>query len=151
MPRFLVANFRLPPVAFDQDILTMAVFPAVGDPALASLRRSIVAAGRPDIMVAFVAVIAGLPYISLARRRTAPFVHWRGWPDANHDLRKRCRRDQGKSEQQCQCNFLHENRVLQGLSACELPRRFQCCGNERCAAYSLRAHCDPHTHPLYHP
>jgi hypothetical protein len=37
------------------------------------------------------------------------------------------------------------------LSACELPRRFQCCGNERCAAYSLRAHCDPHTHPLYHP
>lgn len=79
---------RLPPVAFDQDILTVAVLPAMGDPMLASLRRSVIAAGRPDIMVAFVAVVAGLPYVSLARRRTAPFVHARRWPHANHDLGK---------------------------------------------------------------
>ena len=96
-------------MTFDQDILAMAMFPAMRDPVLASLRRSIIAAGRPDIMVAFVAVIAGLPFVSLAGRRPAPFVHGRGWSDANHDLRKRCRRDQGKSEQKCHCNFLHEN------------------------------------------
>jgi hypothetical protein len=85
----------LPPVTFDQNILAMAMDPVVGDPVLASLRRSIVAARRPDIMVAFVAVIAGLPFVSLAGRWAAPFIHWRGWSHANHDLRKRCRRDQG--------------------------------------------------------
>jgi hypothetical protein len=103
----------------------MAVFPVVGDPALTPVGRLLVVAGRPDIMAAVVAVIAGLPYVSLPRRWAAPLVHWRGWPDANYDLRKRCRRDQGKSEQQCQCNFLHEIQILQGLGACELPRRFQ--------------------------
>jgi hypothetical protein len=77
----------------------MAMDPVVGYPTLASMGRLLVVAGRPDIMVVVVAVIAVLPYISLPRRRAAPFVHWRGWTDANHHLRKRCRRDQGKSEQ----------------------------------------------------
>jgi len=112
-------------MAFDEDILAMAVFPAVGDPALAPMGRLLVVAGRPDIMVAFVAVIAGLPYVSLAGRWAAPFVHWRGRPDANYDLRKRCRRDQGKSQQQCQCNSFHENQTLQGLGASGLPRSLQ--------------------------
>ena len=124
-PAFLLPNCSLAPMAFDEDILAMAVFPVVGDPALTPVGRLLVVAGRPDIMAAVVAVIAGLPYVSLPRRWAAPLVHWRGWPDANYDLRKRCRRDQGKSEQQCQCNFLHENQVLQRLGACELPRRFQ--------------------------
>ena len=124
-PRFLILNCSLAPVALDQDILPMAVNPVVGDPALTPMRRLLVVAGGPDIMAAVVAVIAGLPYVSLPGRWAAPFVHWRGWSDANHDLRKRCRRDQGKGEQQCQCNFLHENRVLKGLGAWELPRRFR--------------------------
>ena len=129
----------------------MAMDPVVSHPMLAPLRRSIVAAGRPDIMVAFVAVIAGLPFVSLSGRRAAPFVHWRGWPNANHDLRKRCRRDQDESEQQCQCDFLHENRPLQGWVLVNGRAGSSCSGNERCAAYALRAHCDPHTSLLYHP
>ena len=87
-PRFLASNCSLAPVAFDQDILAMAVNPVVGDPALTPMGWLLVVAGRPDIMAAVVAVIAGLPYVSLPRRRTEPFVHRRGWPDANHDLRK---------------------------------------------------------------
>ena len=129
----------------------MAMDPVMGHPVLTPVGRLLVMARRPDVMVCVIAVIAGLPYISVSRRRPAPFIYRCGWPDANHDLRKRCRRDQSKSEQQCQCNFLHENRILQGLGACALLRKFPCCGNERCAAYSLRAHCDPHTYPLYHP
>jgi len=123
-PAFLSAFCSLPPVTFNQHILAMTVFPVVGHPTLPPMRRLLVAARRPDIMVAFVTVIAVLPYISIPRRWATPFVHWRGGPDANHDLRKRCRRDQGKSEQQCQCDLLHENRVLQGLGTCELPRTF---------------------------
>lgn len=150
-PAFLLQNYSLLPVTFNQDILAMAMDPVVSHPMLASLRRPIIAAGRPDIMVAFVAVIAGLPFVSLSGRRSAPFIHWRGWSHANHDLRKRCRRDQGKSEQQCQCNFLHENRVLQGWVLVNDRAGSRCCGNERRAAYSLPAHCDPHTSLLYHP
>jgi hypothetical protein len=76
----------------------MAVNPVVGDPVLTPVGRLLVVAGRPDIMTAVVAVIAVLPNVSLPGWRAAPFVHWRWWPDANYDLRKRCRRDQGKSE-----------------------------------------------------
>ena len=76
----------------------MAVNPVVGDPVLTSTGWLLVVAGCPGIMCAVVAVIAGLPYVSLPRRWAAPFVHRRGRPDANRDLRKRCRRDQGKSE-----------------------------------------------------
>ena len=99
-------------MAFHQDVLAVVVDPAVGDPALTPMRRLLIAAGRPGIMAAVVAVITVLPNVSLPRRWAATFVHRRGWPDANHDLRKRCRRDQGKSEQQCQCNFFHENQIL---------------------------------------
>jgi len=113
-PRSLLAACSLAPVTFDQDVLAVVMFPVVSNPALTPMRRLLVVAGRPGVMIAVVAVIAVLPYVSISRRWAAPFVHWRGWPDANHDLRKRCRRDQGKSEQQCQCNFFHENQVLQG-------------------------------------
>ena len=102
------------PVAFNQNILAVAVDPVMGDPPLTPVRRLLVVSSCPDIMVAVVAVIAGLPNVALARRRAALFVHWRGWRDADYDLRKRCRRDQSKSEQECHCDFLHENRVLQG-------------------------------------
>jgi hypothetical protein len=116
----LFAVLRLLPVAFDQNVLAMAVNPVVGNPPLPPLGRPIVAAGRPHIVVAVVAMIAGLPYVSLARRRAALFVHWCGWPDADYDLRKRRRRDQSKSEQECHCDFLHENRVLQGWMLLDL-------------------------------
>lgn len=129
----------------------MVMDPVVGDPVLAPMRRPLVVAGRPNIVVGVVAMISGLPYISLSRRWAAPFVHRRGWPDANHDLRKRCRRDQGKSEQQCQCNFLHENRVLPGLELSDYRAGSKHCGNAHCAARSSRAHCGPQPHPLYHP
>ena len=143
-------------MAFNQDILAVTVDPVVGYPVLAVMRRLLVVAGRPDIMVGVVAMIPGLPHVALARRWAAPFIHWRGWPDANHNLRERCRRHQSKSEQQCHCNFLHENQVLLGwLLGGWVPVKCRagsgCCGNERYAAYSLRAHCDPHTYPFYHP
>lgn len=118
VPRFLSVTCRLLPVTLDQDILAMAMDPMVGDPALTPMGRLLVVTGRPDIMVGVVAMIAGLPYISLPGRCATPFMHWRGWPDADHNLRERRRRDQGKCEQECQCDFLHENRVLQGLGAC---------------------------------
>ena len=102
-------------MTFDQHILAMAVFPAVCDPVLTPVGRLLVVARCPGIVAIVVAVIAVLPHVSFPRRRTAPFVHRRGWPDANHDLRKRCRGDQGKSKQQCHCSFLHENRVLSGV------------------------------------
>jgi hypothetical protein len=108
-PAFLFALSRLLPVAFNQNVLAVAVDPVVGDPPLPPLGRPLVVTGCPDIMVAVVAVIPGLPNISLARRRAALLMHWRGWPDANHHLRKRCRRDQSKSEQKCHCDFLHGN------------------------------------------
>jgi hypothetical protein len=98
-PAFFVAELRLLPVAFDQDILAMTVDPVVGYPVLAAMGRLLVVAGRPDIMVGVVAVIAGLPHVSISRRWAAPFIHRRRWPDANHDLRKRCRRHESKSEQ----------------------------------------------------
>ncbi len=142
-PAFFVAEMRLLPVAFYQDILAMTMDPVVGDPVLAMMRRLLVVAGRPDIMVAVVAMIAGLPNVSLSGRRTAPFIHWRGWSDANHDLRKRCGRHQSKSEQQCHCNFLHGNRVLQGWLLegwvpVDCRTASGCCGNERYAAYTAR-------------
>ena len=84
----MFAELRLLPVAFDQDILAMTMDPVVGYPVLAVTGRLLVVAGRPDVMVGVIAMIAGLPHVSLSRRRSAPFIHRRGWPDANHDLRK---------------------------------------------------------------
>ena len=98
-PAFFVAELSLLPVAFDQDILAMAMDPVMGYPVLAVTGRLLVVARRPDVMVSVVAMIAGLPHVSLPGRRAAPFILWRRWADANHDLRKRCRRHQSKSEQ----------------------------------------------------
>ena len=98
-PASLIAEMRLLPVAFYQNILAMAMDPVVGYPVLAVTGRLLVVAGRPDVMVGVIAMIAGLPHVSLSRRWAAPFIHWRRWSDANHNLRKRCRRHQSKSEQ----------------------------------------------------
>jgi hypothetical protein len=65
-----------------------AVDPLVRDPTLVSLGWTIPAAGGPDVVVAFVAMIAVDPYIPPIRRRRPAFVDGWRWPDANHNLRK---------------------------------------------------------------
>ena len=124
----------------------MAVNPVVSDPALPPMGWLLVVAGRPGIMVAVVTVIAGLPYVSLAGRWTAALVDRRGRPDTKDDLRKRCRRNQGKSEQQCQCNFFHENRILRGLGSfwmtAQVPdaAEMSVARRDRCALIVTRIH-----------
>jgi hypothetical protein len=66
--------------------------PPVGNPALMFLGRTIPAAGRPDVMVTFITVIAVDPHITPIGRRPAAFVNGRRRTDANRDLRKHCRR-----------------------------------------------------------
>src|ERR1700679_25991 len=51
----------LAPVTFDEDILAAAVSPMTGDPVSAVMWRFDVGAGNPDVVVAFVAMVAGVP------------------------------------------------------------------------------------------
>jgi len=73
--------------------------PAVSDPTLVFLGRTIPATGGPDVVVAFVAVIAGDPHITPIRWPAAIFVNGRRRRDADHNLRKRCRGAKSESEQ----------------------------------------------------
>jgi hypothetical protein len=72
--------------------MVAAVNPAMGNPASAGMRWTLVVAGSPYVCAAFVTVIAILPHISLARRRTAPLVNGSRWPDADNNLRQRSHR-----------------------------------------------------------
>jgi hypothetical protein len=74
-------------------------YPSVSDPALTLMGWTFPAAGNPDVVVTFVAVIAVDPHETTLRRPTALFVHRRRWANADHNLRKRCRREQCESEQ----------------------------------------------------
>jgi hypothetical protein len=99
MLRFLVLKMQLPPMAFYHDPLPIAVFPAVSNPTLVLPGRTLIAAGRPNVMIAFIAMIAIDPYISTVRRRTAALVDGRRRADADRDLRQRSHRAQSESKQ----------------------------------------------------
>ena len=114
-PSLCRMNCSLAPVAFDHHVFAVTMDPVVRDPALTFMWRTIVAAWSPDVLAAFVAVVAALPYVSLSGRWAAPLVDWGWWSDANLNLREGSRRDQGKSEQQCQSNFLHDGSSPPGV------------------------------------
>jgi len=105
--RSLVCSRGLPPVAFNQHPFPMAVNPMMRNPACALMGRTIPAARCPDVVVPFPAVITGNPHVSPLRRRTPLFVDGRRRRDTNRNLRKRGRRNQRKSKQNCPCNLLH--------------------------------------------
>ena len=89
MPRsFCWLKCNLPPVTFLHLPVIAAVDPPVGDPTLPFMGRALPAAGSPDVVVAFPAVVAVDPHVSAIGRPAAFFVH--GWrrSDANHNLRK---------------------------------------------------------------
>jgi len=98
---------NLAPVSFHHLPVVAAVSPAVSNPALTRMRWTIPAAADPHIMSAIPTVIAVDPNIAAIRRRRATLHdRWRG-RHANNNLRIRGRRQKGKSEQCCHCNFLH--------------------------------------------
>jgi hypothetical protein len=78
--------------------MIMMFYPPVSDPALSLMGWTLPAAGNPDIVVALPAVIAIDPHKTTLRRPAALFVHGRRWANADHYLRKRCRREQCESE-----------------------------------------------------
>ena len=77
---------------FDQHPFSVAVNPFVRHPVPTWLWRTIPAAGSPNIVVALPAVVAINPHESLLRRPTAFFNDWGRGANADHNLRKRCRR-----------------------------------------------------------
>jgi hypothetical protein len=79
-------------VPFLHLIMIAAMPPAVSNPPLARMFRTLPAAGSPDVVVAIVAVIASGPYITPLRRTAAVFVDAMRRADANRDLRKRSHR-----------------------------------------------------------
>ena len=74
-------------------------YPPVSDPALALMGRTLPAAGNPDVVVAIPAVIAVDPHETTLRRPAALFNDRGRGANADHYLRKRCRRQQCESEQ----------------------------------------------------
>ena len=66
--------------------------PPVINPVLSWMRRAFPAACGPDVVVAFVAVIAADPHIAPIRGGSPDFNDWRRWTYANHNLRKRSHR-----------------------------------------------------------
>ena len=86
--RFRHALHRLPPVSFLQLPMVSPVDPFVRNPALVLLRRTVPAAGGPDVVVAFIAVVPRDPHVSPLRGRTTALVNRRRRSDANHNLRK---------------------------------------------------------------
>ena len=79
-------------------MITMAD-PSVRDPTLVFTGWTLPAAGNPDIVVAFVAVVAVDPHVTPFRWPAAVFMHRRRWANADHNLRKRGRREQCESKQ----------------------------------------------------
>jgi hypothetical protein len=80
------------------------------------MRRAIVMARDPYIMVTLVLVIARDPHKSAFRRRPGMFINGSRWPNANHNLRYGTHRTKGESEQNCQCNLLPHESYPPGMS-----------------------------------
>jgi hypothetical protein len=79
-------------------MITMAD-PPVSNPTLVFTGWTLPAAGGPDVTVTLPAVVAGDPHVTPFRWSAALFVHGRRGTNANHNLRKRCRREQCESKQ----------------------------------------------------
>jgi hypothetical protein len=73
-------------VAFDPDVFAMPAIPVTGNPVGMRMWRLDVDTGNPDIVIAFPAVIAGMPgpVAMLGRGRRDDFVGWRR--GANGDM-----------------------------------------------------------------
>jgi hypothetical protein len=76
---------------FDQNPLPMAVNPMVGSPTSMLMRWPLPVAGRPHIVVRFVAVVAINPHVASVRRIATDLDHPFRRPNENPDLRKRNR------------------------------------------------------------
>ena len=68
--------------------MVASVHPAVSNPMLAMMRRTVPTASRPNIMVAIPALITVDPLIASARRRWAVLNNRRRWRYANNNLRE---------------------------------------------------------------
>jgi hypothetical protein len=66
------------------------------------MRRTIVVAADPDVVIALVLVIAINPDISALGRWSGILINGSRWPNANHNLRHGGHRTQSESEQNCQ-------------------------------------------------
>jgi hypothetical protein len=75
-------------VSFLHLIMITMADPPVSNPTLVFLRRTLPAAGGPDVVVAFIAVIAVYPYVATLRWPTTVFVDGVRRPNADHNLRK---------------------------------------------------------------
>jgi hypothetical protein len=64
------------------------VNPPVSLPTLALMGWTLPAAGGPDVVVTFIAVIAVDPHVTTFRWPATVFVHGPRWPNADHNLRK---------------------------------------------------------------
>jgi hypothetical protein len=80
------------------------------------MRRTIVVAGDPYVVVTLVLVIARNPHKSAFRRRSGILINRSRWPYANHNLRYGTHRTKGESEQNCQCNLLPHQSNPPGMS-----------------------------------
>ena len=106
-PAFLLLSFSLLPVTFLHLPMVATVDPPVGNPTMVSLGWTIPAAGCPDVVIAFITVIAPDPHVTTIWWPATVFVHGPRWANADHNLRKRCRRAKCESKQECQCNLFH--------------------------------------------
>jgi hypothetical protein len=64
------------------------VNPPVRNPTLVFMGWTLPAAGGPDVVVTFIAVIAVDPYVTTFRRPAALFVDWVRGANADRNLRK---------------------------------------------------------------
>ena len=102
----------LAPVAFDQDVTAIAMDPVMGNPTRVRMRRTIPAAGNPDVTGAIPAVIAIDPDKFRAWARAARFNDGSGRSYTDHNLRKRGGRQQSSGKQQSWQKFLHVRSFL---------------------------------------
>ncbi len=90
----------LAPVAFDEDITTVAVSPVPGNPDRVGAGWRNILTGNPDIVCAVPAMVSGVPCPVAVLRRWGrdPLngTRW-GWPDTDDDLcaRRTCAQQQG--------------------------------------------------------
>jgi hypothetical protein len=76
-------------VAFDENVATTAMYPVMGNPMRAVMRRTIPAARGPDVAIAIPAMVTVDPDEFSTGTRTAGFNDRRGWSHLNIYLRKR--------------------------------------------------------------
>jgi hypothetical protein len=74
-------------------------YPPVRYPARAGMWRTLPAAGNPDVAFTIPAMITVDPHETTLRRPAALFNDRGRGANADHNLRKRCRREQCESEQ----------------------------------------------------